>query len=205
MVDGGERRWGAVATRGVAVAAVLAATLTTPVVLVAKPPVTAVYVTSSRAAGVSGTEVNGLEDAARELRRAIAHRKGLRVVDAPELADVQVEVTNREQRDAGAGGYGGIKLTPLGEMIIRFNAKFTSRKNGAPGKDAPQDAEVDLKGIGPGYWSRAAKDGAERLAKWIADQREREAPHKGAPYRLSSGRRRIKGRPTAFLTAILPP
>jgi hypothetical protein len=92
MVDGGERRWGAVATRGVAVAAVLAATLTTPVVLVAKPPVTAVYVTSSRAAGVSGTEVNGLEDAARELRRAIPLRKVLGVVQASELAVVLVEL-----------------------------------------------------------------------------------------------------------------
>jgi hypothetical protein len=149
----------------------LVAILTTPVGLLAKPPAIGVYVTSSRAASASGNEASGLEDAARELRQAIAHRKGLRVVDTPELADVQVEVTNREQRDAGAGGYGGIKLTPLGEMIIRFHAKFTPRKNGAPGKDAPQDAEVDLKGIGPGYWSRAAKDGAERLSKWVADHR----------------------------------
>jgi hypothetical protein len=155
------------------------AVLTTPIDVLAKPPVTAVYVTAARPAGAADDEASGLEDAARELRQAIAHRKGLRVVDAPENADVRVEVTNREQRDAGDGGYGGIKLTPLGEMIIRFHATFTTHKNGAPGMDAPQDAEVDLKGIGPGYWSRAAKDGAERLSKWIAD---RQAPHKGAPY-----------------------
>ena len=163
-----------------------------PVVLLAKTPVTTVYVTSARPAGASADEAGGLEDAARELREAIAHRKGLRVVDAAELADVHVEVTNREQRDVGDGGFGGIKLTPLGEMIIRFHAKFTARSAGAPVKAAPQEAEVDLKGIGPGYWSRAAKDGAERLSKWIADHipserrersgRKRQAPHEEAPY-----------------------
>ncbi len=89
-------------------------------------------------------------------------------MDDPGAADVKVEVTNREERDAGDGGFGGIKLTPLGEMIIRFHATFTPHENGAPG-GAPQNAEVDLKGIGQGSWSRAARDGAERLAKWIAN------------------------------------
>jgi len=143
-----------------------------------KPPPTAVYVTSLPPSGASDDEVKGLADAARELRDAIARRKGLHIVDDPAVADVRVDVTNREQRDAGEGGFGGIKLTPLGEMIIRFHAKFTPHENGAPG-GAPQAVEIELKGIGPGYWSRAAKDGAERLAKWIADH---QAPRKGAPY-----------------------
>ena len=134
----------------------------------AAPQGAAVYVTSQPPVGASDDEVAGLADAARELRDAIAHRKNLRVVDDPAAADVRVEVTNREQRDAGEGGFGGIKLTPLGEMIIRFHAKLTP----------PHVDEADLKGIGPGYWSRAAKDGAERLEKWIADH---QAPHKGAP------------------------
>jgi hypothetical protein len=137
-----------------------------------KPPLTTVYVTSTRTAGSSSAdeEARGLADAARELREAVARKKGLQIVEDPAVADVQVEVTNREARDAGEGGFGGIKLTPLGEMIIRFHAKFAPRENGAPGKGAPRTDEVDLKGIGPGYWSRAAKDGAERLRKWIANR-----------------------------------
>jgi hypothetical protein len=146
----------------------------------AKPPARAVYVTSRPPAGASADDVKGLEDAVRELRDAIAHRKSLRVVDDPAVADVGVEVTNREQRDAGEGGFGGIKLTPLGEMIIRFHARLTPHENGVPGGTPHSDSdEVDLKGIGPGYWSRAAKDGAERLEKWISNH---AAPRKGAPY-----------------------
>lgn len=136
----------------------------------AKPPATAVYVTSQPPAGATPDAVKGLADAARELRDAVSHRKGLRIVDDPTTADVRVAVTNREERPAGEGGFGGIKLTPLGEMIIRFHATFTPHQNGAPvGAPHTDSAEVDLKGIGPAYWSRAAKDGAERLSKWIAN------------------------------------
>ena len=88
-------------------------------------------------------------------------RKGLRLVDAPDAADIRVEVTNREQRDEGDGGFGGIKLTPLGETIIRFHA---DRRDGA---------DIDLKGVGQGYWSRAARDGADHLLKWIARHQPR--------------------------------
>lgn len=156
--------------------------LAAPSVPGAKPPITAVYVTSTAPASGSASDEagKGLEDAARELRAAIAHRKNLRIVDDPAIADVRVEVTNREQRDAGDGGFGGIKLTPLGEMIIRFHAKLTPHENGAPrGAPHTDTDEIDLKGIGPGYWSRAAKDGAERLDKWISNH---QAPREGAPY-----------------------
>ena len=156
------------------VAAILSAVLVAwPGSLLAKPPATSVYVTSTApASGAPDNDARGLEDSARELRSAIAHRKGLRIVDDPAIADVRVEVTNREERDAGEGGYGGIKLTPLGEMIIRFHAKLTPHENAAAAKGTPAGDEVDLKGIGPGYWSRAAKDGAERLSKWISDHRQ---------------------------------
>ena len=107
---------------------------------------------------------------ARACGRQSREKKDCGWLDDPAVADVQVEVTNREERDAGEGGFGGIKLTPLGEMIIRFHAKFTPHENGAPDKGTPRTDEVDLKGIGPGYWTRAAKDGAERLRKWIADR-----------------------------------
>ena len=114
-----------------------------------------VFVTSAPPPGSPADFPRDLADAARELRDAIAKKKGLRVVDTADGADVKVEVTDREQRDAGEGGFGGVKVTPLGETIIRFHVKGW-------------DAESDLKGIGQAYWSRAAKDGAERLLKWIA-------------------------------------
>ena len=151
----------------------LAATAMMPLPASAETPrVTTVYVTSSHPSGspAAEEEARGLADAARALRDAIGGKKGLRVVEDPAAADVQVEVTNREQRDAGEGGYGGIKLTPLGEMIIRFHAKFTGNNDGAPDTGAPRTGDVDLKGVGPGYWSRAAKDGATRLSKWIANR-----------------------------------
>jgi len=142
----------------------------------AKPAGTSVYVTSTaHAAGsASDEDARGLAEAARELREAISRKKGLRVVDDPGAADVEIEVTNREERESGDGGFGGIKLTPLGEKIIRFHAKFTPHENGTHLTD-----EADLKGTGPGYWSRAAADGATRLAKWIAN-------HQRGPYAPSA-------------------
>jgi hypothetical protein len=149
----------------------VAAVVMLPPHAAAEKPVTTVYVTSTPSAGSHASDevARGLADAARELRDALARKKALRIVEDPAAADVRVEVTNREERDAGEGGYGGIKLTPLGEMIIRFHATFKPRDTGASAKGVRQTAEVDLKGVGPGYWSRAAKDGAERLSKWIAD------------------------------------
>ena len=146
--------------------------------LVLAPPlvtgqnVTTVYVTSTPPANTpAGGEVaRSLDDATRELREAVARKKGLRVVDDPGTADVRVDVTNAEQHDAGDGGFGGIKLTPLGEMVIHFHVTFTTHETGSHAGGAPRTAEVDLKGIGQGYWSRAAKDGVVRLSKWIADQ-----------------------------------
>lgn len=114
-----------------------------------------IYVTAGHPGETPSDTTEGLNDAARELRDAIAKKKGLRIVDQERDADVIVEVTDREQRDAGDGGFGGLKVTPLGETIIRFKVKWG-------------DAETEMKGVGEAYWSRAAKDGAERLLKWVA-------------------------------------
>src|SRR5215471_2497573 len=65
------------------------------------------------------------------------------------------EVLGREQRDEPSGAFGGKQITPMGDTIIRLH--LTS------GKD-----ESDLKGMGQGTWSRAAKDAADRILKWIA-------------------------------------
>ncbi len=117
------------------------------------PDVT-VHITAAQSTGQPSTLQHDLEECTRELRDAVRKKKGLRVVDQAEGADVSVEVTNCEQQP-GEGGFGGLKVTPLGEAIIRFKARWG-------------DDEIDMKGVGPGYWSRAAKDGAERLLKWIA-------------------------------------
>ena len=118
------------------------------------PDVT-VFITATENTGGPTAYQHDLKEATRELRDAVKKKKGLRVVDTADGADVRVEVTNCERRDAGEGGFGGLKVTPLSETIIRFHVKAG-------------DAESDLKGVGEAYWSRAAKDGAERLLKWIA-------------------------------------
>jgi hypothetical protein len=93
--------------------------------------------------------------AVRELRDAIRHKPGLSIVDDRAQADVIVEVTDREQQDAGEGGFGGVKLTPLVNTTIRLHV--------TSGEQA-----TEIKGTGPGTGSRAAKDAADRLLKWIA-------------------------------------
>ena len=58
-------------------------------------------------------------------------------------------------------------MTPLGEVLVRLHVKFG-------------DHETDVKGVAAGYWSRAAKDAAERAFKWIV--RIDNMPKRGAPH-----------------------
>jgi hypothetical protein len=99
--------------------------------------------------------------AVRELREALRRKAGLSVVDDRPLADVTVEVIDREQQSAGEGGFGGVKLTPFVNTIIRVRVTFGEHQS-------------DLKGMGPGTGSRAAKDAADGLLKWI--ERNRPSP-----------------------------
>jgi hypothetical protein len=92
--------------------------------------------------------------AVRDMRDAIRHTTGLSVVDDRAQADVIVEITAVDQQE-GDGGFGGIKLTPLVTTTIRLHV-------------TSGDHQTDLKGTGPGTGSRAAKDAADRLLKWIA-------------------------------------
>jgi hypothetical protein len=96
--------------------------------------------------------------AVNELREALRRKAGLSVVDDREQADVIVEVTDREEQDAGDGGFGGIKVSKLATTTIRCHV--TSGQH-----------ETDLKGLGNGTGSRAAKDAADRLLKWIVRNR----------------------------------
>ena len=72
-----------------------------------------------------------------------------------------MEVTDREQQSAGEGGFGGVKLTPFVNTIIRVRVTFGEHQG-------------ELKGMGPGTGSRAAKDAADGLQKWI--ERNRAGP-----------------------------
>jgi len=111
-----------------------------------------------------GDALQGRLAAVRELREALRRKKGLRVVDDRAQADVIVEVTDREQQSAGEGGFGGVKLTPFVNTIIRVRVTFGEHQG-------------ELKGMGPGTGSRAAKDAADDLLKWV----ERNRPDRPPP------------------------
>jgi hypothetical protein len=118
-----------------------------------------VYVfTSPSASGQHTDEEKGRLEAVEDLRGALKKKKGLVIVDDRSQADVLVDVLDREQREAPAGGFGGKTVTAMGDTIIRVHV-------------TSGEQQADLKGIGQGTWGRAAKDAAERIAKWIARQK----------------------------------
>jgi hypothetical protein len=99
-------------------------------------------------------EEQGRLDSVKDVREALGHKAGLVMVQTAAESTVQVEVIEREKREAGIGGFGGTSVTPQGEVIIRVHLKFGEH-------------ETDVKGVAPGYWGRAAKDAADRAFKWI--------------------------------------
>lgn len=109
-------------------------------------------------------EEQGRIDAVKEVREALAKKKGISLVDNRADATLLIEVVGREQRDEPTGAFGGKQITPMGDTIIRLH--LTS------GKD-----ESDLKGMGQGTWGRAAKDAADRILKWIARREPSRMPH----------------------------
>jgi hypothetical protein len=114
------------------------------------------YVYTAGPAGAARTaEDEARLEAVRDMKDALRHKKGITVVDSRDEANVFVEVLGREQREEGAGGFGGKTITRMGDTIIRLRVKSG-------------EEEADLKGMGQGTWGRAAKDAADRLLKWIA-------------------------------------
>ena len=114
-----------------------------------------VFTTESPAAAPATDEEKGRLDSVRDIRDALGKKAGLVMVPSASDAHVLVEVVGRETRDAPIGGFGGTSVTPQGEMIVRLHLKYG-------------DHETDIKGVAPGYWSRAAKDAADRAMRWIA-------------------------------------
>jgi hypothetical protein len=102
--------------------------------------------------------LEGRRAAVRDLRDALRHKAGLTIVDDRAHADVLVEVTDQEQDSLGEGGFGGARITPLVNTTIRLRVTA-----------GPHDSE--MKGTGPGTGSRAAKDAADKLLRWIVRNR----------------------------------
>lgn len=115
-----------------------------------------VYVyTATSASGQHTDEEKGRLAAVDEVRDALRRKKGLTIVDDRARAQVQVEITSREQLEPPQGGFGGKLLTGLGDFIIRVNLSAGGKRS-------------EMKGLGQGNWGRAAKDAADRIVKWIA-------------------------------------
>lgn len=117
--------------------------------------------TATGASGQHTPEEQGRLDAVRDMRDALAKKKGITLVNSRADANLLIEVLGREQRqEPGGGPFGGKTVTRMGDTIIRLHVKS--------GND-----ESDLKGIGQGTWGRAAKDAADRVVKWIARREPR--------------------------------
>ncbi len=119
-----------------------------------------IYVFAAETAGSSSPDEAQQRRLAtvRELADAIRRKAGLSVVDRRDQADVVVEVLDRDEESAGEGGFGGVKLTALVNTTIRL--RVTAGEH-----------QTEMKGMGSGAGSRAAKDAADRLLKWIARNR----------------------------------
>jgi hypothetical protein len=122
--------------------------------------------TAPGASGQHTPEEQGRLDAVKDVREALAKKKGITLVNSRADANLFVEVISREERvePGAAGPFGGKTVSRMGDTIIRLHLKSG-------------EEESDLKGIGQGTWGRAAKDAADRIVKWIA-RREPARPVK---------------------------
>src|SRR5438105_745511 len=137
------------------VALLLAAVTVHPAPAADKHGVVRLYIyTAESPSGTLTEEEQGRRDSVSDLRDAMRHKSGIVLVDDREQAQVVVEIIGREKRDGPEGGFGGRSMTQFGDTILRLRVKAG-------------DDESEIKGIGQAYWSRAAKDAAERLTKWI--------------------------------------
>jgi hypothetical protein len=135
-----------------------------------------VYIyTAESPSGGGSEEEQGRRDSVRDLRDAMAHKKGITLVDDRDRADVVVEVIGREKREGPEGGFGGKSVTQFGDTILRLRVKAG-------------DAESEIKGIGQAYWGRAAKDAADRLTKWIARHQQGATRHSSRNAAIGSTR-----------------
>ncbi len=116
--------------------------------------------TDISASGQPSPDEQGRQTAVREMKEALSKKKGISLVDRREDATLLIEVTGFEQNESDTGPFGGRKITSLGDAIIRLHLTSGGQ-------------ESDIKGMGQGAPSHAAKDAADRILKWIA---RREPP-----------------------------
>jgi hypothetical protein len=120
-----------------------------------------VFVFTAEPKGADPTdEEQGRLDSVRDVREAFEKKAGIVLVSTAAEAQVLVEVTGREEREAPLGGFGGTVLTKPIDAILRLHLKIGEHEN-------------DVKGSAKGYWSRAAKDAVDRAVSWIARTVER--------------------------------
>lgn len=122
-----------------------------------------VYVFAADTAGQPSDEDKARAEGVREVREALGKKKQFQIVDRREDADIIVEILDREEQDAGEGGFGGAKVTKLSNTIIRVRVSHASGGEGS-----------ELKGMGMG--GKAVKDAADRIEKWA--DRDQPTPHK---------------------------
>jgi len=122
-----------------------------------------VYVFAAESAGQPSYEDKARAEGVREIREALGKKKQFQMVDRREDADIIVEILDREEQDAGEGGFGGAKITKLSNSVIRLRVSHASGGEGS-----------ELKGMGLG--GHAAKDAADRIEKWA--DRDQPTPHK---------------------------
>jgi len=122
-----------------------------------------VYVFAAESAGQPSDEDKARAEGVREIREALGKKKQFQMVDRREDADIIVEILDREEQDAGEGGFGGAKITKLSNSVIRLRVSHASGGEGS-----------ELKGMGLG--GHAAKDAADRIEKWA--DRDQPTPHK---------------------------
>lgn len=122
------------------------------------PPARVFVYTAQAPSGAVSAEEQGRLDSVLDLEDALAHRKSdFTLVSSADDAQVIVEVINREERDTPQGGFGGASVTRFRETIVRLRVKSGEKQS-------------ELKGIGRQSWKSAAKDAAERLAKWVKNR-----------------------------------
>jgi hypothetical protein len=122
-----------------------------------------VYVFAAESGGQPTDEDKARAEGVREIREALGKKKQFQMVDRREDADIIVEILDREEQDAGEGGFGGAKITKLSNTVIRLRVSHASGGEGS-----------ELKGMGLG--GHAAKDAADRIEKWA--DRDQPTPHK---------------------------
>ncbi len=99
------------------------------------------------------------KDSARDLTEALRKKKIVRIVVEKDRADVWVRVEKRFKRETGGGVVAGAVIVPNDEHVVQATlgaGDFTS----------------EIAGTNEWGWKRAAGNLANKIANWVAENRE---------------------------------